>query len=166
MTLEQFASLAEIIGVILVIASLVYVAKQLHQNTAAILAQSRQAVLGAAQQELYHHVENPGLSVAAATSRELTPEEHVQVSQGLYAAFRIRQFAWLQFRDGTIDEAQWQTEVSVLRFYLDSPRVRKWWSRLGRAGFGDEYADFVDGLIATQPPTNKLYETLVSWTSE
>ena len=34
MTVEQFANLAEIIGVILVIASLVYVAQQLRQNTA------------------------------------------------------------------------------------------------------------------------------------
>ena len=33
MTLEQFAAIAEIIGVILVIASLVYVARQLGQNT-------------------------------------------------------------------------------------------------------------------------------------
>ena len=165
MTLDQFASLADVVGVVLVIASLVYVAKQLHQNTAAILAQSRQAVLDSAQQELYHHVENPSLTVAAATSRELTPEEHVQLSQGLYAAFRIRQFAWLQFRDGTIDKAQWQTEEAVLRFYLDSPMVRTWWTKLGRAGFGDEYADFVDSLIATQPATNKLYEALVSWTT-
>ena len=33
MTLEQFASLAEIIGLILVIGSLIYVAQQLRQNT-------------------------------------------------------------------------------------------------------------------------------------
>ena len=33
MTLEQYAAIAEIVGVILVIASLVYVAKQLGQNT-------------------------------------------------------------------------------------------------------------------------------------
>ena len=33
MTVEQFANFAEIIGVILVIASLVYVAQQLRQNT-------------------------------------------------------------------------------------------------------------------------------------
>jgi len=47
MSLEQIAYLAQIIGVILVITSLVYVAQQLRQNTAAILAQSRQAMLDA-----------------------------------------------------------------------------------------------------------------------
>jgi hypothetical protein len=38
MTLEQYAYLAEIIGVVLVIASLAYVALQLRQNTAAMRA--------------------------------------------------------------------------------------------------------------------------------
>ncbi len=38
MTLEQYAFIAEIIGVILVIASLIYVARQLHQNTEMIRA--------------------------------------------------------------------------------------------------------------------------------
>ena len=33
MTVEQFANIAEIIGVILVIASLIYVARELRQNT-------------------------------------------------------------------------------------------------------------------------------------
>ncbi len=41
MTLEQYAYLAEIIGVILIIASLVYVAQQLRQNTDLLAAQAR-----------------------------------------------------------------------------------------------------------------------------
>jgi hypothetical protein len=59
MTLEELAYLAQIVGVILVIASLMYVARQLRQNTAAILAQSRQSVLAAAQAELFFKAE-PG----------------------------------------------------------------------------------------------------------
>ena len=41
MTLEQYAYLAEIIGVIVVIASLVYLARQLHQNNDLLAAQAR-----------------------------------------------------------------------------------------------------------------------------
>ncbi len=41
MTLDQFANLAEIIGLILVIASLIYVAQQLRQNTNMLCAESR-----------------------------------------------------------------------------------------------------------------------------
>ena len=50
MTLELFASIAEIIGVILVIASLIYVAQQLRQNTEMMRAESRNAVQHSKQQ--------------------------------------------------------------------------------------------------------------------
>jgi hypothetical protein len=45
MTLEQYSYLAQIIGPVVVIASLVYVARQLHQNTEMLKSQSRQALL-------------------------------------------------------------------------------------------------------------------------
>jgi hypothetical protein len=44
MTLEQFAYIAEIIGVIFLIASLLYVGRQLHQNTEMMRAESRNSI--------------------------------------------------------------------------------------------------------------------------
>ena len=44
MTLEELAYLAEIIGLILVVASLIYVGKQLKQNTEMMKADSRNAI--------------------------------------------------------------------------------------------------------------------------
>ena len=163
MTLENFSYLAEIIGVLLVIASLIYVAKQLRQNTDAVLAQSRHAVLTASQAELYSYVENPDLTVSLANLDPLTPEQHAKISSSLFATFRARQFAWLQYRDGNIDEAQWQTEVSVIKFFLDQDRVRVWWSKLGRVAFGDEYSNFIDSLIADLPATNSTFQTSTTW---
>lgn len=45
MTLEDYAYLAEIVGVILIIASLIYVARQVQQNTELLRSSSRQALL-------------------------------------------------------------------------------------------------------------------------
>ena len=59
MTLEQWAYLAEIIGVILVIASLIYVAQQLRQNTEMMRAESRNAVHHSKQQELFTLMKYP-----------------------------------------------------------------------------------------------------------
>ncbi len=68
MTLEEYAFLAEIVGVVLVIASLIYVAMQLRQNTDAIRAQSRQSLLTASQAELYSETENPEIVVSIIKS--------------------------------------------------------------------------------------------------
>ncbi len=165
MTLEEYAFLAEIVGVVLVIASLIYVAMQLRQNTDAIRAQSRQSLLTASQAELYSETENPEIVVSIIKSGALTPEESIKVSSWLFASFRTRQFAWLQHRGGIIDDAQWQTEVAVIRFYFDSQRVRDWWAKLGRVAFGDEYADFIDSQISAHPATDSSFQTVANWTS-
>jgi hypothetical protein len=164
MTLEEFAYLAEIVGVILVIASLVYVAKQLRQNTDALHVQSRQAVLTAAQTEIFAITENPDIIVLMSKPDALSPEEHVKVASWLFALFRARQFAWLQHRNGVIDDSQWETELSVIRFYFDSQRVQDWWNALGRAAFGNEYANFIDSLVRDQSPTETLVPAFSGWT--
>jgi len=79
MTLEQLAYLAEIVGVILVVASLAYVARQLRQNTDAILAQSRQSILAASHSELSMTIANPQMTVQLTLDSPLTPEENVRL---------------------------------------------------------------------------------------
>ncbi len=163
--LEQSAYVAQIIGVILVIGSLIYVAKQLRQNTDAIHAQSRQAVLAASHTELYAELENPDVVISIVKEDPLTAEDHVRLAAWLYAALRTRQFAWLQWKNGVIDDSQWNTEISLIRFFFDSQRVRDWWSRVGHAAFGNEYADFVDGVIRESEPTETLWATVLNWSA-
>ena len=74
MSLEYFANLAEVVGVILVIASLIYVAKQLRQNTNAIRAQSRQSVLAASQAELFVTIDYAQLRAPTSQPLERRPE--------------------------------------------------------------------------------------------
>ena len=100
MSLEYIANLAEIVGVLLVVASLIYVAKQLRQNTNAIRAQSRQSVLVASQSELFAQVAHPSLTLSIIDRDPITEEEQVRLSSWLFALFRGREFAWygLRFR--------------------------------------------------------------------
>jgi len=164
MTLEQFSYVAQIVGVVLVIASLVYVAKQLRQNTHAVLAQSRQAVLTASLAEVSMTIGDPQMTVQLTTSDELTPAENVRLGAWLFATFRAREFGWLQHRNGVIDERQWQTELAVIRFFLDSTRVRDWWAKVGHAAYGDEFVQFVENELACSTPTDRTFSAMVGWT--
>ena len=163
MALEQYAYLSQIIGVILIVASLVYVARQLRQNTDAILAQSRQVVLSASQSELFALLDHPGIHISAIKPEILTAEEQMRLGAWLMGVMRARQFAWLQYRNRVIDESQWKTEEAVIRAILDTSRARDWWLKLGRVSFGDEFADFVDGVVAAGPPSEVVYQTWTNW---
>ena len=161
--LEQFVLVAELISSIAVIGSLVYVARQLRQNTEAIHAQSRQAIMTNATSEIFEVLENPSLILSIAKDGDLSIEERIELSCYFTASFRSREFAWLQWRHGVIDEAQWETEKLVTEFFLDSSRVRQWWEQLGRMAFSTEYRRFIDALITGRPATDTSFQGNINW---
>ena len=165
MNLEQFAYFAEIVGVVLVIASLIYVAKQLRQTTEALHAQSRQTVMTGAQAELRCIIDNPDIIKCITKAGTLTPDEHIKLHAFLLSALRSREFAWLQYRNGQIDETQWNTELAVLRILLSSPRSRLWWEKLGRDAHSNEFAEFVDKAVQNRPATD-YFEAQENWTGQ
>jgi len=162
-TLEQFVLVAELIASIAVIGSLVYVAKQLIQNTEAIHAQSRQAIMTNATSEIFEVLENPSLVLSIAKEGDLTMEERIELSTYFTASFTSRDSAWLQWRNGVIDESQWETEKLVTEVFLDSSKVRQWWERFGKMAFSREYKNFIDALISDRPATDTSFQGNFNW---
>ena len=163
MSLEEFSYLADVLASVAVIASLIYLARQVRQNTGAIYAQSRQAVLAASQAEIFAEMDNPDIVMSILKAGSLTPEEQIRLNSWLFALMRAREFAWLQYGNGVIDQVQWQTEVGVVQFFFDSQRTRDWWDTIGRAPFGKGFVSFIDGVITGRPATETLWKKVADW---
>ena len=159
MNRSKLADLSEILSSIAVVVTLVYLTVEVRQNTDALRAQSRQAVLEASQAELFMLVEYPNLGLAFSGGLPLSPEEHVQVDAWLTSALRTREYSWLQYRERSIDEAQWATERAVTLSIFDDPVTRLWWQRQGRQVVGPEFVAFLDSLTEANPPTGRLWTT-------
>lgn len=127
MALEQYAAVAEIAGVILVIASLIYVAKELRQKTAMMRAESRNAVHHSKQQELFTLIQYPDVW-RAMTGRELD-DDGIRLSAWLTASMRAREHEWVQLCDGALDKKAWETCASAMKVILAGERPRAWWNR-------------------------------------
>ena len=155
--------LIEAVGLIAIVVSLVFLVLETRQNTNALAAESRQSVLTGAQTELALIAENPNLVVSATKEGPLTAEEQVALGAWLAAAMRAREFSWLQYRDGTIGEEQWNTEVLVIRWTLDSKRSREWWMNVGRKTVNPTFADFVDNDIRNHPGTGDSWDAETNW---
>ena len=136
-----------------------------HSEHEALNAASRAAALDGGHAELFAIMENPGLVASMVKTVALTPEEQISLSAYLFAVMRVREFAWGQYQDGVIDDAQWATEVNVIRFVFDSERNRQWWERMGRAAFSAEFSDFVESVISDSTPTNSLWPAYTEWAS-
>ena len=161
---QLLGNLGEFIGSIAIIVTLIYLAMQVRQNTNALHAQTRQSLLSAGQTELFAMMENPDIMLAEMKTEPLTTQEHIRLGFWIAAAMRAREFAWLQYQNGVIDEVQWHTEALAIQNLLLPPVSRAWWESVGRRIFSAEFASFVDDLIRDQPTTNELNVYWTNWT--
>jgi hypothetical protein len=122
MTLEQGAYVAQIVGVVLVIASLVYVAMQVRQNTDAQLTASRQATLAA-------HVELLGKSMDYPEATEALGQspEDIRFNAWLVMYLRITEFAWYQYQNGILDRTSWESYAAPTAAVFAADRARRVW---------------------------------------
>lgn len=131
---EAISTIADIIGIVIIVASLFYVARQVRQNTDAILTSSRQGLL---ESDLGLFSDFMTFSVDPHLVQDdvnLTLEEERRFVWLLVKAIRIREFAWHQYKSGNLDEKSWQSYMApvpemfstnrakaVLKFYTGSP---------------------------------------------
>jgi hypothetical protein len=164
---SKLADLSEIVSSIAIIITLIYLIIEINQNTDAIRTQTAQSILQAGQAELAMMVENPDIPLNIPSTKALTPEQNVVLDAYFASHMRNREFAWLQYKNDTIDEGNWESELMVMSVWLDSHRFRIWWNKLGRYYSREEFTIFVDQLIEDAPPaTDELWSTVLSWTSE
>lgn len=104
MTLEQWASVAEIAGVIIVVVTLAYLAVELRQNTDALHSQTRQNLLSDAQASLLAQLENPEIVGSVVKQGKLTETENLKLNAWLVTIMRHAEFAWQQYRSKVIKE--------------------------------------------------------------
>ena len=158
--LNQWMTLAANVGVLIGIFFLAY---EIRQNTDAVHAQTREAILAAGQAELQAVRDDPNLIDSIVREGPLTVDEQVKLYTWLVSALKVREFSWLQRESGVIDEAQWKSELAITQAILRAPRVRSWWDKVGHKTVSDEFREFVDSAIAELPASNGIYSEQMEW---
>ena len=149
----RLKSVAEIFGLVAVVASLVFVGIEIQQNTTAVRSATVQAVADQAMQltltlttdehmpRLIHEMMHNGV-----TENELTPEDTMRLRMAMNAGFRRHENIYQQVQAGILNR---DTLTTVnLRFY-GSPFARGHWA-LVRTEYTPEFAAYWDGLISTE----------------
>ncbi len=162
MTLEQYASIAEIIGLIIVVATLLYLAVQVRQGAHLMRSESRQALLTSDREVLLSYLDNIDLLDKMADQQTLSRADQIRFSVLWIANMRNREHEWFQYKDGILDEATWLSYREIIRITLSSKRHRTWWNTT-KAAFDSEFVEVVDGFIDQIPESNIWYEFMGAW---
>ena len=149
MNWEAIGAVGELIGGLAVIATLIYLAVQIRQNTAMITAQTVQASVDATQRTLLFRAEHGALRAILRKARddeELTRDEFEMLASYLQAAFMNFQARLQHNARGLFDESVNESYENILEDYLETPYVRRWWA-FARALYGDEFRAHCDEIV-------------------
>jgi hypothetical protein len=151
MTLEAIYYISQIVAVVGIFASLIFVGLQIRQNTKAIKATSHHAIT-----DSFNAINNLILSdpkvariwrlAVMGTTEELDEEERISVNFMLLANFRIFETLYYQYKNGTLDKKLFDAELKTLKWAVSQPGFSAWWPN-NPISLSDEFRAFIDGLI-------------------
>jgi len=147
------SAVAEIVGAIAIVITLLYLATQTKQNTAAIAASVRQEMFANDQATLSKEMEFRSCQVEA--SNTWSSPECLEVSFLIF--LRSRENNWLQYRDGVIDEDTYESYNKVLGRALSDPSSDELWPRLSR-DLSQAFVEYANQLRAEV--TNESVESV------
>jgi hypothetical protein len=154
MDLQSLANIGEIIGAVVVILSLVYLAIQVRQNTEAQRTENYARALErlAAMQSTLSQDSEISLifSKGVVDTSKLTPQERIRFTWSLYEAFGAFEFMFLASKTGSIAEEVWSRWSTAVAWWLTFPGVQAWWI-IRPLPFSDSFTLFVESLLMDNP---------------
>ncbi len=150
MTLEDLASLAQIVGIVAVVLSIVYLAAQIRANTQALrlsthqgAAESQSHYFGAvAQDEDLARI----LRSAQGSVANLTDDERFRLDMLLFQVFNHFESDFYSRREGLLPPPLAERFDRVVAAWLTQPGVRGWWTQR-KALMSKEFAAWVEAEV-------------------
>jgi len=152
--LSDWASVAEVIGAVAVVISLVYVGIQINGNTIEVREANRQELVNRSFVATGRVMENPelaGIMVKVAEGTPLSPQESMQYSYFVRAMLYDVQEAYLLFREDRLDDGYWETRRAIFRQYMSSaPALAVYQRDKALGALHREFVEWADGTLAKE----------------
>jgi len=156
LTLNEWAAISEILGVLAVVISLLLVVSSIRQNTAAMRTTNDNFMYERQDAIVASLATNPSLaeiSVKHDNNENLSEVEHLQMWNQLFRDLLLWELAFVRLKEGLFSPAQWSewNRVYSIQFLDEFPK--SWWAET-RHWVTEEFAVHVESVYAAAEPTN------------
>ena len=162
MTLEQYAYIAEIIGVIIVVATLLYLSVQVRQGAHLMRSESRQGLINNQREVTSWYLDNMDLFDKMAGEEKLSRTDQRRFSVIWIANMRNREHEWFQYRDGILDKTTWSSYREIIPLILSSKQHRRWWNKI-KSAYDPGFVQMVDLYISQIPESDVWEQVMAAW---
>ena len=149
--LEQLVQIAELIGLVVITCTLIFIALQVKQGADTMRSEARQAQINLDLALVSRLVEFPEIGRIFSQAETPTFEEKTQLMFWMIGQLRTREHEWLQYKSGALDQETWESYRGVIYFVLGTSRARDMWN-LTKAYFNPDFVKMVDGMMLDVPP--------------
>ena len=148
MNWDAASAIADIVGLVVVVASLVYLAQQIRQNTNAIQSGTREAFLGALQtcnsfalqhSDVWHR--------GAFAGEELEGEDLTRYVTIVHSALNAYEALFSEYLAGNVEPAFWEGKVRQMSWLFVQPSSRYAWENYSHL-FDERFVQYVNDNIA------------------
>jgi len=131
MSWTDLGALGEILGAIAVVISLVYLSRQVRNNTQAVRtgnAAGVQANFQRLARQFYTDRELGGLIIRAMSGEEdFSPADRLAAYAYFFDFLKTAELAYLQYLNGDLDGPLWEASLEFYRAYFGTPGFRMYW---------------------------------------
>ena len=129
-TIQALGSLGEFVGALAVVISLIYLARQMTQNTTSVRAASFNSMVQNSMSLLEHSFIDSEFAAflyrAEKDPAALRPEETVRWDAYMTAVYRHFGNLVYQYRVGALDQQMWEAYLGTLKSHLRTPSWGVW----------------------------------------
>ena len=132
MNWDAIGAIAEALGAIAVVATLIYLAIQIRQNTQATRSATRHAITESIMGPPNNFLQSKSFRktfLAHVNSEDLDPDQSLQMQIYCYITMKSWENMHYQYRNGMLTEEEWQPLHVNLRVILQMPYWRDYWGR-------------------------------------
>ena len=157
MNWEAIGAIGEIIGAVAVVATLIYLAKQMSINTSAINQTATHSTLMGRAESLRFLASDPEISEiwwkGAFSPDELDEAEWKRYFLLLGSMLRPIEIAFLDYQAGRMSEDLWQAQDGAVSFWARGPGFRRFFAQYGQT-FHPEFQAYVRTAIEDRVETS------------
>jgi len=150
MNWDAVSAIGEVVGAVAVLVTLVYLAKQIQNNTREVRAENIQKVtdsFNAVNLTIFENDEVAELWLKGLKDySSLSEKEKIRFDFGWLAAFRIYDSMYYQTQTGTGEAEYFVSELGTIKWFFSHKGTRDWW-RSQQFAFTPGFRDYVEKAV-------------------
>ena len=150
MNLEQFYYAGELVGVVAIFGSLIFVGMQMRQSNRVNSAAAKQAISEQALQLISFQANHADRIVKVAHDRNPTDGDKLFLESYHRMIFQLAETYHLNYHLGLMPEDHWSGFAKFMEDTAQGYHVRRFWEKL-REHYGNDFVEWIDGFISAPP---------------